>query len=187
MLVVLRPGDPREAIPSLERFEAMGLVHVEIAWQQRRGWSEACAELVQRFAALRLGAASVCTPQAVMEAARAGFGYAVSPVLEPSLLRQAGGLGLDLIPGVMTPSEVHAARRLGCRLVKLFPAATLGISYWARLREPLGDDLPFCIAAGGLAPEQVKSWLAAGVDAVTLGSRLTDADGLVPLLRDLAS
>jgi 2-dehydro-3-deoxyphosphogluconate aldolase/(4S)-4-hydroxy-2-oxoglutarate aldolase len=184
--VVLRPGEPHEVIPFLERFEAMGLVHVEIAWRERPGWSEACAQLVQRFPALRLGAASVCSREALMEVARAGLVYAVSPVLEPSLLRQAARVGLTLIPGVMTPSEVHAARRLGCRLVKLFPAATLGISYWARLREPLGHDLPFCIAAGGLAPEQVKPWLEAGVDAVTLGSRLSDPLMLLDLLRDLA-
>jgi 2-dehydro-3-deoxyphosphogluconate aldolase/(4S)-4-hydroxy-2-oxoglutarate aldolase len=186
VLVVLRPADPLEAVPSLERFLAMGLLHVEIAWREQPGWSEACAELVQRFDALRLGAASVCSEGAVTAAARAGFGYAVSPVLEPNLLRQAARLDLTLIPGVMTPSEIHTARRLGCRLVKLFPAATLGISYWARLREPLGDDLPFCIAAGGLAPEQVKPWLEAGVDAVTLGSQLADAGVLVHLLRDLA-
>jgi 2-dehydro-3-deoxyphosphogluconate aldolase/(4S)-4-hydroxy-2-oxoglutarate aldolase len=186
VLVVLRPDDPREAIPSLERFEAMGLLHVEIAWRERPEWSGACAELVQRFPALRLGAASVCSAAAVTAVGRAGFGYAVSPVLEPTLLRQAARLDLTLIPGVMTPSEVHAARQMGCRLVKLFPAATLGMSYWSRLREPLGHELPFCIAAGGLAPEQVKPWLAAGVDAVTLGSRLRDAGELVPLLRDLA-
>ena len=186
MLVVLRPGDPRQAIPALERLESIGLLHVEIAWRHRPGWSEACAELVRSFPGLRLGAASVCSATAVREAARAGLGYAVSPVLQPTLLRQAGRHGLPLIPGVMTPSEIHAARRLGCRLVKLFPAATLGISYWSGLRKPLGDDLPFCIAAGGLAPAQVRPWLEAGVDAVTLGSRLADADELVGLLRELS-
>ncbi len=185
--MVLRPARPLEAIPSLERFEAIGLVHVEIAWRDEPGWIQACSELVRRFPGLRLGAASVCTAAAVAAAVRAGFGYAVSPVLDPNLLRQAGDLGLTLIPGVMTPSEVHAARCLGCRLVKLFPAATLGISHWARLRGPLGDDLPFCIAAGGLAPEEVRPWLEAGVDAVTLGSRLGDDGALVDLLRDLAS
>lgn len=187
MLVVLRPAHPSEAIPSLERFEAMGLLHVEIAWRDQPGWSQACSELVRRFPGLRLGAASVCTAAAMAAAARAGLGYAVSPVLDPNLQREAERQGLTLVPGVMTPSEVHTARRLGCRLVKLFPAATLGLAHWARLRVPLGADLPFCIAAGGLAPEDVRPWLEAGVDAVTLGSRLSDEGALVNLLRDLAS
>jgi len=165
----------------------MGLVHVEIAWRDQPGWSEACSDLVRRFPGLRLGAASVCTAAAVAAAARAGLGYAVSPVLDPDLQLDAERHGLTLVPGVMTPSEVHAARRLGCRLVKLFPAATLGLAHWARLRVPLGADLPFCIAAGGLAPEEVRSWLEAGVDAVTLGSRLSDDGALADLLRDLGT
>jgi 2-dehydro-3-deoxyphosphogluconate aldolase/(4S)-4-hydroxy-2-oxoglutarate aldolase len=56
--------------------------------------------------------------------------------------------------------------------VKLFPAATLGPGYSGRLRAPLGESLPFCVAAGGLRPEDVPVWLEAGVDAVALGSSL---------------
>jgi len=76
---------------------------------------------------------------------------------------------------VMSPTEVCQARALGCRLVKLFPAATVGPGYWRRLAAPLGESLPFCIAAGGLGPADVMTWLEAGVDAVALGSSLTAA------------
>ncbi len=161
-----------EAAPVLEQLQALGLRHVEIAWNADPLWSAQTRELVALFPSLRLGAASVCTPQAVVAAAEAGLSYAVSPVLERSLLCQAQDAGLTLVPGVMTPSEVHCARRWGARIVKLFPAAPLGPHYWRRLRDPLGEPLPFCIAAGGLGPVDVLPWLAAGVDAVALGSRL---------------
>lgn len=108
-------------------------------------------------------------------AAAAGCRYAVSPVLDAKLQHQAAALDLVLVPGVMTPSEVHGARRLGCRLVKLFPAVSVGRHHWRRLRQPLGAPLPFCIAAGGLSPADVLPWLAAGVDAVALGSGLSTA------------
>ena len=130
------------------------------------------AELIQRFPALRLGAASVCELRAVVESASAGCRYAVSPVLDPALLEEASKRDLLLVPGVMTPSEVQWARRLGCAIVKLFPAVSVGIDHWRRLREPLGVPLPFCIAAGGLTPADVVPWLEAGVDAVALGSGL---------------
>jgi 2-dehydro-3-deoxyphosphogluconate aldolase/(4S)-4-hydroxy-2-oxoglutarate aldolase len=39
------------------------------------------------------------------------------------------------------------------------------------LRDPLGGALPFCIAAGGLRPEDVSPWLREGVDAIALGSQ----------------
>ena len=172
LLVVLRPAEPLQAIPMLERLQSLGLIHVEIAWQPQVGWVAQMAELRGRFPDLELGAASVCEPQGVDEAASAGCRYAVSPVLDAELLQEALRRDLLLVPGVMTASEVHRARQLGCRIVKLFPAVSVGRDHWRRLRDPLGAPLPFCIAAGGLTPADVQPWLAAGVDAVALGSGL---------------
>ena len=172
LLVVLRPAEPLQAIPMLERLQSLGLIHVEIAWQPQVGWVAQMAELRGRFPDLELGAASVCEPQGVDEAASAGCRYAVSPVLDAELLQEALRRDLLLVPGVMTASEVHRARQLGCRIVKLFPAVSVGREHWRRLRDPLGSPLPFCIAAGGLTPADVQPWLAAGVDAVALGSGL---------------
>ena len=152
---------------------------MEIAWNTSHGWIDQMAELRLRFPSLAIGAAGVVGPAAVAAAMASGCRYAVSPVLEPQSLRDAERGGMVLVPGVMTPSEVHQARSLGCRLVKLFPAVTLGRGYWRRLREPLGDPLPFCIAAGGLTPGTVASWLGAGVDAVALGSSLAPGSGQV--------
>ncbi len=106
------------------------------------------AGLLDRFPDLELGAASVCEPEAVAAVATAGCRSAMSPVLDPALLDAAAERDLVLVPGVMTASEVHSARRLGCHLVKLFPAVSVGIDHWRRLREPLGRPLPFCTAAG---------------------------------------
>ena len=175
-LIVLRPREPLQALATLERLQSLGLIHVEIAWQPLPGWAGQMAELVRRFPALALGVASVCEPRGVADAAAAGCGYAVSPVLDGELQQRAAALDLVLVPGVMSPSEVHRARRLGCRLVKLFPAVSVGRDHWRRLREPLGTPLPFCIAAGGLRPADVRPWLEAGVDAVALGSGLGDLE-----------
>jgi 2-dehydro-3-deoxyphosphogluconate aldolase/(4S)-4-hydroxy-2-oxoglutarate aldolase len=142
LLIVLRPGEPLQAAATLERLQALGLRHVEIAWQPLPHWAAQMAELIQMHPALELGAASVCEPRGVTEAAAAGCRYAVSPVLDPTLLEEAARRDLVLVPGVMTASEVHRARRLGCSLVKLFPAVSVGIEYWRRLREPLGEPLP---------------------------------------------
>lgn len=186
--MVLRPDDPLDAAPLLERLEAVGLLHVEIAWRSRPDWAAGCRRLVEAFPGLRLGAASIRNPEGLAAALHAGLGYAMSPVLDPSLLRRAGAEGLTLVPGVFSPSEVHRARDLGCQLVKLFPAASLGAGHWRRLREPLGGELPFCIAAGGLGADDVTTWLEAGVDAVALGTRLVqpfEEAALARLLRAL--
>ena len=149
----------------------MGLAHVELAVEASRAWSRDASSLASEFPALRLGAASVTCLDHLEAVAAAGLAYAVSPILDPELLNRARQLGLTLVPGVQSPTEVHQAQKWGCGIVKLFPARPLGPSYWGSLAGPLGP-LPFCIAAGGLACADVLLWLEQGVDAVALGGRL---------------
>ena len=171
LLAVLRPRSTSEAHRQLEMLQAVGLLHVELAVQASQAWSQQTQRLAQTFPALRLGAASVTSLDHLEVVAAAGLAYAVSPIFDPELLQRAGQLGLTLVPGVQSPTEVHQAQKRGCALVKLFPARPLGPSYWPSLAGPLGP-LPFCIAAGGLACTDVLPWLDQGVDAVALGGRL---------------
>lgn len=174
--MVLRAYNLLELLPCLERLHELDVQHVELAWSTHPSWVVQAIELRQRFAHLRLGAASVVDTAGLDAAAAAGLGYAVSPVLNRGLIEAAMSLDLQFVPGVMSPSEVHLARLWGCSIVKLFPAAALGRFYWQRLAGPLAGaaGLPFCIAAGGLGPADVEPWLAAGVDAVALGGALAN-------------
>ncbi|MCT0224515.1 bifunctional 4-hydroxy-2-oxoglutarate aldolase/2-dehydro-3-deoxy-phosphogluconate aldolase [Synechococcus sp. CS-1328] len=171
LLLVLRPQTPLDAAPLLERLVELGLRHVELAFQESPHWRPQCRELIAAFPGLRLGAASVCTVEALAACSAAGFSYVVSPILDGELVQHAAAAGITLVPGVMSPTEVNQARLLGSPLVKLFPAKALGRGYWSGLRAPLGA-LPFCIAAGGLSPADVIPWLRSGIDAVALGSSL---------------
>lgn len=171
LLVVLRAYQPLELHPTLVRLQSHGVRHVELAWSDHPDWSVQCRSLVHQFPSICFGAASLRSEAALHGVATAGLSFAVSPVLDPRLLALARSLELTLVPGVMTPSEVHQACELGCVMVKLFPAATLGPDYWRRLAGPLGP-LPFCIAAGGLGPADLSQWLAAGADAVAIGASL---------------
>ena len=89
---MLRPGEPLRAVPTLERLQELGLIHVEIAWQPKPGWADQMQELIVRFPALELGAASVCQLQGLADAAAAGCRYAVSPLLDLELQRRASEL-----------------------------------------------------------------------------------------------
>ena len=175
--MVLRAEQPRDLAPRLRSLADIGLRHVEIAWGPHPHWVAQCLELRQAFPELCFGAASVCNLPALRMVREAGLSFAMAPVLSPELWQEACRVGLALVPGVFSPSEVHQAQNLGCPAVKLFPASRLGPGYWGQLRPPLGN-LPFCIAAGGLGPADVGDWLASGVDAVALGGRLEDPGAL---------
>ena len=172
LLVVLRSRHPSLLVPQLEQLRDLGVCHVEIAWTPAHGWIPQCRQLIAAFPDLRLGASSICSEAALEAVLQAGFSYGVSPILDGVLLATSAAAGFALVPGVMTPTEVNRARTLGCSMVKLFPATSVGIDHWRRLKDPLGAPLPFCIAAGGLQPSDVLPWLEAGVDAVALGASL---------------
>ena len=192
LLVVLRASNPQDAAEALVALQNLGVRHVELAWRDQPSWVDECRELIRAFPGLSLGAASLCGVSALEAAQRAGFRYAVSPILDPAMLERTTA-EMVLVPGVMTPTEVQRARGFGCQLVKLFPAVSVGPEHWRRLSAPLGGPLPFCIAAGGLGVPDVLPWLAAGVDAVALGSSLRlgqlDADdsGMAPMRELLAA
>lgn len=171
LLAVLRPRDPQRALAEVELLQSVGWRHVELAWTAP--WlSQLIPILRERCPQVHLGAASVTTSQQLGQVAAAGLSYAFMPIWQPELLLHARELGITLVPGVFTPTEVYQARCHGCTMVKLFPAAALGPYYWSQLRAPLGP-LPTCIAAGGLGPETALQWLHMGaVDAVALGQQL---------------
>jgi len=117
-----------------------------------------------------VGAGTVRTVRLVELAAAAGAQFALSPSLDPAAVVVAKQLGLAFIPGVLTPTEVEAAAKLGCGVVKLFPASTVGIDYLKGLRAVFGE-ISF-IPTGGMTAENVGAYRAAGAVAVGIGSAL---------------
>ena len=184
LLAVLRPKSLEQARLQLTQLQQAGLSHVELAVQITPEWRQMAAALVREFPGLQLGAASVRCSAGLAAACEAGLGYAVSPILDRELLEQAAAASITLVPGVFSPTEIAAAVRWGAPAVKLYPAAALGANYWRSLAGPL-HPLPFCIAAGGLAVADAEPWLAAGVNALALGSTLFAGDALDPALSSL--
>jgi 2-dehydro-3-deoxyphosphogluconate aldolase/(4S)-4-hydroxy-2-oxoglutarate aldolase len=67
--------------------------------------------------------------------------------------------GLPFFPGVATPSEIETARGLGCRVLKVFPAATLGGPAFLRAVSAPYGDVRF-IPTGGVNAGNLRDFLA---------------------------
>ena len=176
LLLVIRPepddlaasGSCSTLLAQVQQLHAAGLRHLEVAWLDHPGWATFMQRLQHHCPGLNLGAASVTSSKAFRDLSQLDLRYAMAPCWCPELVEQARAVGVLLVPGVFSPTEVFQAIRFGCRVVKLFPAANLGPGYWGRLRAPLGP-LPFVIAAGGLEVSDIAAWLEAGHGAVALG------------------
>lgn len=76
-----------------------------------------------------------------------------------------------MLAGVMTPTDVLQALRLGADALKLFPAGSAGgPGYLRDLRGPF-PDLPF-VPVGGVDARAAADYLRSGATAVGVGSPL---------------
>jgi len=135
--------------------------------------------LMEQFAAqdgVIVGAGTVMTPAQARSAVDAGASFIVSPVLDEEIVATARELGVAVMPGVNTPTEMVRAHRLGAGLQKLFPAPAHGPAY---VRATLGP-LPFLrlVPTSGVTPENVGQFIAAGVFAVGFVAPVFPADVL---------
>ncbi len=125
-----------------------------------------------------VGVGTLTRPEEFAKALDAGARFGVSPGLAPAMVQAAHETGLPLLPGVMTPSDVIAARLAGLGALKLFPAQQAGgIGMLKALGGPF-PDVTFC-PTGGVSPENAPDFLALPNVACVGGSWLTPRDALV--------
>jgi 2-dehydro-3-deoxyphosphogluconate aldolase/(4S)-4-hydroxy-2-oxoglutarate aldolase len=107
----------------------------------------------------------------------AGAVFGVSPGLTPELVAAARDCGLPLLPGVMTPSDVIAARSAGFSELKLFPAQQAGGIGMLRAMGGPFPDVTFC-PTGGITAATAPDFLKLPNVACVGGSWLTPAEAI---------
>lgn len=117
-----------------------------------------------------LGVGTIRSVGEALRAANYGADFLVSPGSPAGLLESMLDTGRLVLPGVLSPTEVMHAHALGVTAVKLFPAGLVGPAGLHALRGPF-PDVAF-VPTGGIAVDDVGSWLDAGAHAVGVGSSL---------------
>jgi 2-dehydro-3-deoxyphosphogluconate aldolase / (4S)-4-hydroxy-2-oxoglutarate aldolase len=108
---------------------------------------------------LVVGAGTVITPAQVDAAHAAGATFVVSPGLSAPVVRRCQELGLTVLPGVCTPTEIIAALDLGLDTVKLFPAEASGGLATVKALAAAFPQVRF-VPTGGITAESAPSYLA---------------------------
>lgn len=159
------------AVPLAQALVAGGLRVLEITLRTAHGL-DAIRAIADAVPEAVVGVGTLLEPGEFVKARDAGAVFGVSPGLTPALLDASRRSGLPLLPGVMTPSEVMAAREAGFREVKLFPAVPAGgVGMLKAIGGPL-PDMMFC-PTGGITQESAADFLACRNVACIGGSWLT--------------
>lgn len=118
-----------------------------------------------------VGAGTVLRVEDVAAVAEAGGTLIISPNANTSVIAAAADAGLVALPGVATPTEAFAALEAGAAALKLFPAEQATPAVLKAMRAVLPKDTRV-LPVGGIAPDNMASWLAAGAAGFGLGSAL---------------
>jgi 2-dehydro-3-deoxyphosphogalactonate aldolase len=118
-----------------------------------------------------VGAGTVLEVADVDRLADAGGEIVVMPHADIAVVTAAKAHGLVCTPGVMTPTEAFAALKAGADALKLFPAELVAPNVVKALLAvlPKGTRL---IPVGGISPQTMEPYRAAGAKGFGLGSAL---------------
>jgi 2-dehydro-3-deoxyphosphogluconate aldolase/(4S)-4-hydroxy-2-oxoglutarate aldolase len=175
VIPVIAIDKPEHAVPLAKALVAGGIRVLEVTLRTAHG-----LEAIRAMSAVEgaiVGVGTLTQPEEFAAARDAGAVFGVSPGLTPALIEAARKSGLPLLPGVMTPSEVLAAREAGYRQLKLFPAVPAGgVGMLNAIFGPI-PDMTFC-PTGGISIDTAPQFLACKNVACVGGSWLTPKDAI---------
>lgn len=159
-VVVIR--DASRAVPLARALLDGGLPCAEITFRTPAA-REALARIAAEVPEVLVGAGTVLTREQAAAAREAGARFVVSPGFGPSVVDYCLEHGLDVYPGVCTPTEIQMALEKGLDVLKFFPAEPLGgASFLKALAAPF-PGVRF-IPTGGINAEHLPAYLK--LDAV---------------------
>ncbi len=168
--------DVAHAIPMARALVAGGIRMLEVTL--RTPQALACMEAIAReVPEAVLGAGTVRSQADAQAAVNAGARFAVSPGYTSALGQACRALGLPLLPGVATGSEIMQAQADGYQQLKFFPALQAGGLAMLKAWSGPFFDVDFC-PTGGLTPENAPQFLALPNVRCVGGSWLVPADAL---------
>jgi 2-dehydro-3-deoxyphosphogluconate aldolase/(4S)-4-hydroxy-2-oxoglutarate aldolase len=117
-----------------------------------------------------IGAGTVLDLDDAERAVEAGASFLVTPNMDEEVIRWSKQQGIPIFPGALTPTEIVKAWKAGATAVKVFPSASLGLTYIKELMGPL-NHIPM-MAVGGVTEENIREFLQIGCYGLGIGGSL---------------
>lgn len=145
------------ATPLAEALADAGVRCAEVTLRTRE--SEQVLHAMAAHGRMTIGAGTVLTPDQAERAVAAGAEFIVSPGFDEDVVAACQALGVPVIPGIATATELMRAQHHGINTLKFFPAEQLG-----GLPTLKALSAPFPTAqfmpTGGIGPDQAADYLA---------------------------
>ncbi len=172
IIAVLTIEDVKNAVPVAQALKAGGVTAIELTLRTPVAL-EAIKRIRSEVEGVTIGAGTVLCPKQVDEVIAAGAHFAVSPGINPRVVKAAKEAGIFFAPGIMTPSDIECALEFDCKLLKFFPAGTTGgMKHLKAMSAPYNHLGLKYIPLGGITCANVKETLSEKIIAAVGGSWL---------------
>ena len=176
VIPVIVLNDVAHAVPMARALVAGGIRMLEVTL--RTPQALACIEAIAKeVPEAVVGAGTVRTRSDAQAASMAGARFAVSPGYTRAVGQACRDLGLALLPGVATGSEIMVAQEDGFTELKFFPAMQAGGPAMLKAWSGPFWDVKFC-PTGGVTLQNAPDWLALPNVVCVGGSWLVPVDAL---------
>ncbi|MCL9780294.1 bifunctional 4-hydroxy-2-oxoglutarate aldolase/2-dehydro-3-deoxy-phosphogluconate aldolase [Vibrio sp. S4M6] len=170
---VIAIEDAANAVKLAQLLIENGLPCAEITFRTKQA-AQAIANMRKAYPDMLIGAGTVLNAKQVDAAVNAGADFIVSPGFNPTTVKYCQQHNIKIVPGVNNPSLVEQAMEMGLKTLKFFPAeASGGI---AMLKALISVYPVKFMPTGGIAPSNVKQYLAADSVVACGGSWMVPSD-----------
>jgi 2-dehydro-3-deoxyphosphogalactonate aldolase len=171
LVAILRGVRPDEVEAIGEELVAAGFTLLEVPMNSPDPL-DSVARLAKRFEGRAIiGAGTVLDVDGVAAVQAAGGTMVISPNMNPRVIAATAAAGLVSLPGIATPSEAFLALETGATALKLFPAEAASPVVLKAMRAVLPKTVRV-LPVGGITPEGMAPWTAAGAAGFGLGGAL---------------
>lgn len=123
---VIKLNNPEKDAKGLAKALIDGGVPVAEVTFRAAGAAKAIKIMSDAYPEMLVGAGTVMCEEQVDEAIAAGAKFIVTPGLDVEIVKYCQKKGIAVFPGCTTPTDYHAAYRLGLKVLKFFPAEQSG-------------------------------------------------------------
>ncbi|NRF63296.1 bifunctional 4-hydroxy-2-oxoglutarate aldolase/2-dehydro-3-deoxy-phosphogluconate aldolase [Vibrio coralliilyticus] len=158
VIPVIQINSVEQAIPLAKVLVENGLPVAEVTFRTEAA-ADAIKAMREAYPEMSIGAGTVLNAEQIEQAQQAGAEFVVAPGLNPNTVRRCQEVGMPIVPGVNSPSQVEQALELGLNFLKFFPAeASGGVAMVKSLLAPYVD--VSLMPTGGIGKGNVNDYLA---------------------------
>ena len=186
LVAVLRGISPEEVDQVADALVGAGFRILEVPLNSPRPYDSIRRLADAHGASCLVGAGTVLRVEDVARVREAGGRVVVMPHADLAVIREAKRQGMVCIPGVATPTEAFAALEAGADALKMFPAEAIPPAALRAWRAVLPKDA-LVFAVGGMKPDNLDAYWAAGASGFGTGSNLYKPGTPAGVVREVAA